>query len=312
MNDTTNQNPDGDQPYSGTAGVGDDYTYYVPAHSDFLIHWTGNDIDHDNDPDWYSNHSSATDSDVTRLYFTRLKSILKYGLWMTEDDESITMRGNAYSRPAHCRTCFTELKLSMVRGHARRYGRLGLGFKRPFLLNRFGRPMVYYHDQWNDWFEPRMWSPRQPSYCDFFSCFLKPMSEKTPDTTMRYTFYDESEWRIIYSDEIAARLKDRGHTEVLDHFVPERAFNHEFQREIDAYPKRPQALIPIKDTWFAMIIYPSLAAKIASESDPEIRQLVKNIKPDGPMPPNYPKCNPAPWEPYGKPFEIDLDSCRNF
>jgi len=312
MSITSSVNSDGDKAIDGSAGVEDDYTYYSPAHSAYLIHWTGQDIDTTYDKHWFKDHSSKTNSEVTQLYITRLKSILKYGLWLTDDNESITMKDNIYTRPTHCRTCFTELKLSAIRGHARSYGRLGIGFKRPFVLNRFGRPMVYFHDGRNNWFEPCMCNPAKHSYDEFFSCFLKPMNQKTPDTTMRYTFYDESEWRIIYSNEIANRLMDQGHDDVVKAFVPAKAFSPEFQQEIGGLSPQPRALIPINDRWFAMIIYPSLSVKVASESDSELRQLIHTLKPEMSMPGSYSNHNPAWLEPYSKPFEIDLDACRNF
>jgi hypothetical protein len=61
--------------------MGFDYS----IHSDFLIHWTGKDI-----------------------------------------DENLII-----DVPAVPQTCFTELKLSQSRAHAREYGRLGIGGKRP-------------------------------------------------------------------------------------------------------------------------------------------------------------------------------------
>ena len=305
---------DEDEAVVNEAGIGDDYTYYSPAHSDYLIHWTGHDIDADNDAEWYTGHMSTTDSTVTDLYMGRLKSILKHGLWMTDDDETVTMKDTSYARPSHCRTCFTELKLSMIRGHSRRYGRLGIGFKRFFLLNRFGRPMVYYHDSRKDWFEPNMWHSPSDSYDEFFACFLKQMSEKTPDTTMQYTFYDESEWRIIYSSEIAERLKARGHSDVLQHFVPRHKFSAELEQKIVELPAhlQPKATIPVKDKWFAMIIYPSIVAKVASEGDPELRRLIGDLKLATSLPSSYEKRNPAGLAPHSKPIEIDLDACRHF
>lgn len=290
----------------------EDYTHYAPAHSDYLIHWTGIHIDNDHDPDWQTKHSSTTDSDVTTLYLDRLKSILKYGLWMTDDDESVNIKGKEYRRPSHCRTCFTELKLSIIRGHAKRYGRLGIGFKRPFLLNRFGRPMVYYHHKYYDWFEPRMMEPPNEAFSEYFSCFLKPMSHKTNDTTMRYTYYDESEWRIIYSEDIASRLKKRGHQKIESLFVPEDKFSSDFQEAISSAQKKPSALIPVNDAWFTVIIYPSLAVKVASQSDSELRELIETIKPNRSMQNLYDKKNPAWLEPHSKPVEIELDACRNF
>ena len=59
---------DGDEVAVGSTENQEDYTHYVPAHSDFLIHWTGCCIDSQHDPDWYKGHASTTDSAVTSLY----------------------------------------------------------------------------------------------------------------------------------------------------------------------------------------------------------------------------------------------------
>ena len=48
-----------------------------PIHSDFLIHWTGKDID--------KKTGLRSTEERDRLYLKRLKFILKYGLWMTKD-----------------------------------------------------------------------------------------------------------------------------------------------------------------------------------------------------------------------------------
>lgn len=302
----------GDGATTGGAGIGDDYTYYTPAHSDYLIHWTGRDIDAQHDVDWHKDHSSTTDSTVTRLYNDRLKGILRYGLWMTADNETVAMAGQSYLRPPHFRTCFSELKLSTVRGHARRYGRLGIGFKRFFLFNRLGCPMTYYHSDRTNWFAPSLWAKHPPSYDEFFACFLKPMTEATPDTTMRYTFYDESEWRIIYSADLAQRLTDCEMQEVLRRFVPRADFGAELDQLVASSPCQPGAVIPVRDPWFAMIIYPSLAAKVAAEADQEIRALINALKPVAPLPTTFPKRNPASFEPHNRPTELDLDSCRHY
>lgn len=64
--------------------IPDSYDYAV--HSDFLIHWTGKDIDQQYQPNWYDDdHRSKTDDVVTDLYLVRLKSTLTYGLWMTDE-----------------------------------------------------------------------------------------------------------------------------------------------------------------------------------------------------------------------------------
>jgi hypothetical protein len=119
-------------------------SYDYAVHSDFLIHWTGKDIDAEHHPTWYnSDHRSKTDPIVDEHYLNRLRDILTYGLWMTDEGERKFQVGSTeITIPATPQCCFTELKLSESRKHAARYGRLGIGVKRPFLFQRCGRPLV--------------------------------------------------------------------------------------------------------------------------------------------------------------------------
>lgn len=60
-------------------------SYDYAVHSDFLIHWTGKDIDAEHQPTWYDDdHRSNTVSDVVDRYLHRLRHILTYRLWMTD------------------------------------------------------------------------------------------------------------------------------------------------------------------------------------------------------------------------------------
>ena len=113
-----------------------------PVHSDFLIHWTGEDIDKDlgenynKSKDWQNKTSSETCSKAIDEYLRRLKFILKYGLWMTKrrgNDDVIQINCQKFSKPRISRACFTELQLSETRKHAKKFGRLGIGVKRYFL-----------------------------------------------------------------------------------------------------------------------------------------------------------------------------------
>lgn len=149
------------------------------------------------------------------------------------------------------------------------------------------------------------------------------MAEKSiPDGTWEYKYFDESEWRIIYSNEIKERLEQIGKKEILEKFRMPSYYmdDKEFKEMYMNTQQKPEFLIPLKtnkekinqDPWFAMIIYPSLKVKVKSESDPEIRSLIEELKLKIPS-----KCisnteKPAPFEPYSKPLEIDLDACRNF
>ena len=107
----------------------------LSAHSDILIHWTGSDID----------AQVVPETQKSDLYFDRLKSILKFGLWVKKprEPEKIRVNNIEISKPDIARTCFTELKLSSSEDHANLYGKLGIGVKRYFLFDRLGAPINY-------------------------------------------------------------------------------------------------------------------------------------------------------------------------
>jgi hypothetical protein len=290
------------------------YQNYVPVHSDYIIHWTGKDIDSEFDSNWSNNNSSTTNLDSAEKYIQRLKSILKYGLWMTEniDDESIKSRYTVIKPPIHSRTCFTELKLSMARSHAAEFGRLGIGFKRFFLFNRLGAPMIYYNFHGHNWLFPPLLNTSED---DFYKCFFKPMAIKTEDTTLRFKYFDESEWRIIYSSAIKKKLDERGLQTINSQFTSYEDINdQEFTNYCSNCKIKPKFLIPIKDPWLAMIIYPSLEVKVRAQSDNEIKKLIEANKRqfNSEIKTNPTIKNPAQFEPFNYPIEIDLDACRNF
>lgn len=295
---------------------------YLPIHSDFIIHWTGKDIDKNFDKDLCKNNSSDTNEDVTSRYLIRFKNILKHGLWMTSDDEEKTIKINnkTVERPLVSRTCFTELKLSEARYHAEKYGRLGIGFKRFFLFDRFGGPMIYFcPDKNNFFFLPSFKNGNKYPDDAYYSCFLKPMyPPREGNDTIRYDYYDESEWRIIYSEEMDKHVPGIAGFIKKPKDWPED-FKNYLNNESYKIERKPDFLIPLtKDSekvcrWFAIIIYPSLRAKVEAERDIEIRQLIEGLKPkiSNQNHRSEEKCI-ASNEKNSKPFEINLDACRNF
>jgi len=290
------------------------YQNYIPVHSDFIIHWTGKDIDKDYDKNWTVNNTSFTNKISTEKYFQRFKHILKYGLWMTDNksDESIKTRNGEIKPPIHSRTCFTELKLSMARSHASEFGRLGIGFKRFFLFNRIGAPMIYFNENGRNWLQPPLFCSNED---DYYKCFFKSMTLREDDTTLRYKYFDESEWRIIYSNNIKNILEKNGLGETNSHFINfEDIKEKEFIDYCNNSRIKPKFLIPVKDRWFAMIIYPSIEVKVRAQSDSEIKDLINSFKKPyaSEINKNVPVRNPASLEPYNYPIEIDLDTCRNF
>jgi len=157
-------------------------------HSDFLIHWTGKDIDKKDlkgDPIWckQGKGKSETNKKEVHSYIKRLKDTLKYGLWMTEEDEDPLNIGEDIIH----KTCFTELKLSESRKHAKYYGRLGIGVKRPFLFKRLGRPVVYYLRDNDTFLKNCVNSLKDKTLLNFF----KPMNRD--NRVLIYDLYAESE-----------------------------------------------------------------------------------------------------------------------
>jgi hypothetical protein len=228
-------------------------------HSDFLIHWTGKDIDCLHDPLWHQLDKSKTNADCTAAYIKRLHDILKYGLWMTKEKKNdSSFDGVQIPIPTIPQLCFTELKLSESRKHAKRYGRLGIGVKRPFIFQRLGRPLVYsgVHERIkNDKFLEAC--ANELKNADLLN-FFKPMNSSD---ILNYDFYSESEWRIIYIDELLSKRL------IIDPRDKNNSEEHEYFKSLTTLQQdKLEYLIPL-DGWFSMTIYPSLAVKNRAQQD---------------------------------------------
>jgi hypothetical protein len=154
------------------------------THSDILVYWTGKDIDsrdddlniqflESGDSDLIKNQneikchiknetifrslnkkiikpaerpSLIKNIDIITEYFNRLKDILRYGLWLTsENNDYIGKNLNRIHLPSIPRACFTELKLSEARKHAFKYGRLGIGVSKKNVFGESGRKTFKLH-----------------------------------------------------------------------------------------------------------------------------------------------------------------------
>ena len=279
-------------------------TFDYSIHSSFIIHWTGKDIDDKYDKSWKDSDrgKSETNTECTEAYIKRLGDILKYGLWMTEEKKNDLFFNKGNFRrtiPKISQTCFTELKLSESRKHARQYGRLGIGFKRSFVFDRFGRPLVYYgrhENRKNDKFLEAC--ARELKNADLLN-FFKPMNSMQ-NNKLDYDWYAECEWRIIYFKALLKKgliidPRNTENQEVISYYLsltPEKKLKLKF-------------LIPL-DGWLSMIIYPSLNVKNRAQRDTSngiINEItrIKGIKDRGN------RVEGRNW-----PIELDLDACRNF
>lgn len=122
--------------------------------SNFLIHWTGKDI----------NRYYDTLNDLQcEEYIKRLRNTIissdpdKYpkgkGLWITKKEEIIYSHrpdSSQFSYDHVATISFTENKLSRTREHTERYGCLGFGFDREFVLKHQGGPVLYVESTEND------------------------------------------------------------------------------------------------------------------------------------------------------------------
>jgi len=268
----------------------------LSAHSDILIHWTGSDID----------GLDISDSERNDLYFDRLKSILRFGLWMRKpkDRGKIEVNGIEVNKPDIARTCFTELKLSSSEDHAKLYGRLGIGVKRYFLFDRLGAPINYCQFNTNSLFFPPFSDAitRDASGEELLS-FFKHMCSGRP---LKYDLYNESEWRIVFSENIRTKLMDNGRVDRANLFVnPATSDKTDIKDYYSQLPpdRRPEYLIPL-DPWVAIIIYPNLKTKTRSVECPTIRGMLKDVA----MRPTVTGCP----ERGCYPMELDLAACKHF
>ena len=270
-------------------------------HSDFLVHWTGKDLDAQFDPGWYASDRSVTDraSPLTRAYVERLQSILKYGFWLTEEDEiRFPIDRKEVAIPSIPKLCFSELRLSESRTHAKRYGRLGIGVKRAYLFSRFGRPVAYFGFHVQVQKDPFLRACASDLGDKSLLNFFKPMNS---GKTLNYDLYSESEWRILFFQELLEKHL------LVDPRDDRNAAEHAFFNSLTLAEQQKLKYLAPLDGWFAVIIYPSLSVKNMAQQQNAagIRDEIARIK-------SNPSDHGNRVEGGNWPMEIDLDACRNF
>lgn len=190
--------------------------------SDFLVHWTGKKFASD----------PSTLRDTHRAeYVGRLASILADGFWMTIPKERIEGRNGAWIEYEAPMTCFTEIRLSQTLSHAKRYGLLGIGVSRQFVLDRFGGPVHYvrnHNDECIIGNAQKLFKALEDldarkeledlrdldaaklrKYLAVNCSFIKKMSDPNEDN---FEYLNEQEWRIVhtYFQEEAGKLVPTG------------------------------------------------------------------------------------------------------
>ena len=117
---------------------------YQGIHRQQLYHWIGRHIDYVNPDDEDSRVKSLSDGQREN-YLADLRNVLdaKMGLWMKKPRVPDQIGQGRLVRVRQPVLCFTEWSLSDSRPHAYKYGRLGFGFPRKFVLGLGGQPVSY-------------------------------------------------------------------------------------------------------------------------------------------------------------------------
>ncbi len=248
---------------------------YAPAHSDYLVHWTGKDILKGESP-----NEKSYSNEIVQAFLKRLKNILCYGLWMTKHkgDDFIVVNQIKVKKPLVSRVCFTELKISDSMIHSINFGAMGIGFKRLFVVNRMGSPVYYipecgqvgihpFFPPFGQWYD-------ENNIDEKFAFFKNMSSQRNDQGYIAYDLYEESEWRIICSDFLLGEMPKSKRK----YFIKRESVSDSgILNDIKNATIKPDYFVPV-DQWLALIIYPNLQVKNASFQDAEIRRLLNNLK----------------------------------
>jgi len=245
----------------------------------------------------------------------RLKDILKYGLWMTKRKKAdvVKIKHSTFLKPNIARVCFTELKISDSLLHAKNFGPLGIGFKRLFVVNRLGGPMFYISQYGHHHFFPPFIPSYDPNSPDFerYAFFKNMSSGRDIQSYIAYDLYEESEWRIICSETIKSKLRQRKQQYFINPADPSTGDYHKYYQTLGV--QRPEYLAPV-DEWFALIIYPNLQIKNKAFNDTELRTLLSELKNKNKLTGKTPiRAEGIPKEEVVNfPAEIDIGAIKNY
>jgi len=154
------------------------------------------------------------------------------------------------------RTCFTEVKLSQARKHAQRYGHLGIGVHRDFVLQRHGNPVFYVQSGNTSAVVENLAKVRgalehdavNKANLEVVLGYAKSMSDPNSSDLK---FYDELEWRIVHLERLEGRYLA----------VVDRA-NNIFRIELEPAEVR-------------LVVFPDDETKRMALSDPALAPLVQ-------------------------------------
>ncbi len=112
---------------------------FSDLHKRQLFHWLGSDIDRE------LRARSLSVAAARQRYLAYLRDDFKNGLVVKppRTPEQLTCDGHVVSLDLPL-ACFTEWSLSESRPHSTRYGRMALGFSKPWVIKHGGQPVTYF------------------------------------------------------------------------------------------------------------------------------------------------------------------------
>lgn len=266
----------------------------ITSRSRFLVHWTGKDIDSE------VKKGVKHGFDTTNAYVERLVNTLSTGLWMMEPTEVIGCRNALFTYKVPM-TCFTEILLSRVRDHASRYGRLGFGFDRKFVLEQGGSPVLYIRQHPEDMVLQRINGifrridgavsllvdiEEEGSFMAIdelseaeellkqVAALLKPMSNWQTDD---FVYLEEAEWRIMYHDHWYRLIKQPrkipiGMGRAMD------TLGEKWDKPPNIVPsgrEKPPFYLTFKPDELSLLIFPDAVARKEAWSKPEFHEWLE-------------------------------------
>lgn len=178
------------------------------VHSSTLVHWTGRRLQEEAERDGES-------ADLPRRYVDLLWSIISEGLWCQPPRLADVVHGvgeNVVELPRSAVVCFTELNQDDSDFHTRKYGTLGIGFCRDYLLKCGANPVFYVQSGRHGIVNTNLVALEFATQCDLLPVeirgalrsllsYFKPMSAtESAAAGASLDFYNELEWRIVPSD----------------------------------------------------------------------------------------------------------------
>ena len=140
-----------------------------------------------------------------------LINIIENGFWMMPNQESIVGFGGCKNMSSQQCTCFTDLGVNNSSDHIKKYGLMGIGVTREFILKMDGRPVWYFlnssddihgetiHKLFDYIIDKKDNNQKLEELFNRMSMlfdYAKPMGE---EGKINDEFYDEKEWRIVWN-----------------------------------------------------------------------------------------------------------------